>query len=56
MENSDFSLILLPTILFISLMLVIFGLSRILQKRSYRSGFLYYNDFTHWKKYCKKKI
>ncbi len=56
MENFDFSLILLFTILLISVMLVIFGLSHLLQKRSYKSGFLYYNNHLQWRKYCKTKI
>lgn len=56
LENSDLSLILMLTILFISLMLVIFGLIRFLEKRRYRSCFAYYNGHAYCKKYGRRKI
>lgn len=57
METFDFSFILMLTILFVSLMLIIFGLYQILKKRNCRSGFLFYNyELPQWKEYCKKKI
>lgn len=56
LENSDLSLILMLTILLISIMLVIFGLIRFLEKKRYRSCFAYYNGNAYCKKYSKRKI
>lgn len=56
LENSDLFLILMLTILFISIMLVIFGLIRFLEKKRYRACFAYYNEHAYGKKYSKRKI
>ncbi len=56
LENSDLSLILMLAILFISIMLVIFGLMRFLEKKRFRYCFAYYNGRAYCKKYGRRKI